>query len=234
MLMRDWACAAGFVAILVVALGCTLLWAFSDFLIDLPQCHSGDPNQLEKTQTQKNSTTPSLPLSHLVPPDQTQTKAAEPSNKYYECLLADYTRKLAGFTKWLAIATVFLVICTAGLVWVARRQFIDARVVQRAHVYVRNQHSEFLLDQSGNATDLRVWVTLKNSGPTPAAATSAHIGVTYAQNITNFRFGVPPGGVQQPLVLGPDQEIDLGFFALTIAVDHLFSSAVGRFCCKSR
>jgi hypothetical protein len=228
MLMRDWACAAGFVAILVVFLGGTLLWAFSDFLIALPECYSSETNQTENTKSQEDAPATSSSLSHLIPSDQAQNKTAKPSpDKYYECIVAEYTRRLAAFTKWLAIATIFLVICTGGLVVFARNQLRDSRAVQRAYVFVLAPQSQLLLDNNGLVIGLRLWIVWKNSGVTPASPINALIGAAWVPSIDQFTFGeVSQDEIRQPFVLGPGAEVASG--TIDVSAAHLLATFNGQ------
>jgi len=220
-MLSDWARGAWFGTI-ALAFVFGLAWWASEELQTESGCH-----QQKQSYNQNNNTDSSPSFRHLVPSYYNDPKTADDHDKYYECLVAEYTRKLAIFTRWLVIVTAFLAIVTGGLVVFARRQLVDARVVQRAYVYVRAVHSRFIYDENGAVTDLEVWLTLKNSGATPASTNSTLIGVTFAQPITAFKFGHPTGAVQQPLVFGPDQQIDIGFYSLTIGIDHVRKAAAG-------
>jgi hypothetical protein len=123
------------------------------------------------------------------------------------------------FTGILAIATLLL----AGI---ALRQLRDSRITQRAYVYVITPSSELrvaMVDGAHTLVALRVWVTWKNSGSTPASPMFARIGATFVPNINDFRFGEPPPEIEQPLVLGPSAQIDSG--TIDIAAAHAIAAA---------
>ncbi|MGA8076296.1 MAG: hypothetical protein WB868_02765, partial [Xanthobacteraceae bacterium] len=121
------------------------------------------------------------------------------------------------------IFTGILALATLILAWMAVRQTRDARIVQRAYVYVVTPSSELRVDSGHNLIALRVWVTWKNSGNTPASPMASRIGATFVPNIDDFKFGEPTNEIEQPLVLGPDAQIDSG--TIDISALHAIAAA---------
>jgi hypothetical protein len=161
-MILNWARASGFVVILVVALGGSLLWAFGDVLLYSTECKDSTEHHQTKTAQQQPTAKMEVLLRYFVPSQRSQAKTAE-SDHYYECLLAEYTRQLASFTKAMALATIFLVIVTAGLVVFAYRGFNDARILQRAYVSVE-PHGIIGMSYS----ELVAHVVIENAGNLPA------------------------------------------------------------------
>jgi hypothetical protein len=116
----------------------------------------------------------------------------------------------------LDVFTAILAIATLILAFIAIRQVIDSRAVQRAHVFPLQPQHQFLTDQNGVIWGLRLWVPWKNSGATPATPVNSFIGITWVQAVQNFQFGVSsPEGFYQPFVLGPGAEIASGTVDIT-------------------
>jgi hypothetical protein len=163
----DWARAAGFAAVLMFVLGGTFFWAFGEFFRASTEC--GSYGQFQKTTFQTQNT----------------QQDTNKSDHFYECSLAEYTRQLAAFTKGLAVSTVFLVLVTCGLVWFARSQFIDTRILQRAYLSVEPGGIEPYHSGDGRLS-CDVWFI--NSGNLPASRVSWCIFQKFSteQNLTDF------------------------------------------------
>jgi hypothetical protein len=131
-MLENWARATGFIAILVIALGGTLYWAFGDAFLNLPDCHIEKYEETAKASNQKTKADNETSINHLLPGQYNQQKPAE-ADHYYECMLADYTHQLAVFTKILAAATGVLALVTFIFAWF---QFRDTRVLQRSYLGV--------------------------------------------------------------------------------------------------
>jgi hypothetical protein len=149
-------------------------------------------------------------------------------------------RGLLYFTGTLALATIGLMVATVGLVSLANRQAKDARIAQRAYVYVRSPQSQLIFDHALNLVALRVWVVWKNSGTTPAGPMFSNIVATWTPDAASFQFGAitnDKNSVSQPMVMGPDAElnsgtIDIGgahVMAVVAGTGHQFLSGWARF-----
>ena len=122
-MLENWARAAGFFAVLAAVMGLSWLWALQDVLMPInppewsfPSCEAAKGQQSKKSQDKQNEPSEQSIASQQTPPrDGGSNSATEGHDKYYECLIAEFTRKLAVATRWLVIATLLLFITSLGL-----------------------------------------------------------------------------------------------------------------------
>jgi hypothetical protein len=198
-MLLNWARASGFVAILVVALGGSLLWAFGGALLYSTECKDSTDKHQTETSQQKPAAQINIFFRNLIPSQGSQSKSGE-ANQYYECLLAEYTRQLASFTKGLALATIFLVIVTAGLVVFAYKGFTDTRILQRAYVSVEPHGISGL-----GYSELVAHVLIANVGNLPARDLRLKIGSTFSESgeLDGSRFNIDQNELGGKYVLAP-------------------------------
>jgi hypothetical protein len=125
-----------------------------------------------------------------------------------------------------AVATGVIAWFTIVLSGVGRNQSRDARMVQRAHVFVLRPEAE--LQVHNNAiVGLRLGVTWRNSGSTPASPVTVLIAATWVPTIEQFTFGeVIQEGFRQPFVLGPGAELASGTVGISAA--HILANFRGE------
>jgi len=98
---------------------------------------------------------------------------------------------------------------------------------QRAYVSVFSPHYELQLDSEHRVIGLRLRVTWKNSGTTPASPTVAMIGATWVSSVDQFEFGrIAQEGIKEPIVLGPGAEIQSG--TVDISAVHVLANIKGE------
>ena len=142
--MLNWANAAGFAALLAVALAGSLHFAL----------YYSPPRHCPPTSEQQSNIS-GTPETEERQRDQDQKSATE--------------RGLLWFTAMLAVATIALVVATVGLVFFAKTQIEDSRINQRA--YVRMSHGPPGIDVKVNTGLLYINMGIKNFGNTPANIT---------------------------------------------------------------
>jgi hypothetical protein len=136
-----------------------------------------------------------------------------------------------------AMATGLIAWFTIVLSRIGKQQAHDSRVVQRAYVFIRQPESAVLVDPNNTLVGVRVWVMWKNSGTTPASNMRARISAVFVQREDQFDFGEAAHAIEQPFVLGPDNEVASGYIDIgaqhVIAVlnnqGHQFLSGVARY-----
>jgi hypothetical protein len=209
---------------LIVAVG----WAWETYLQSVAiECGETKDAHDRNATGQKDGPIVGTPFEHLLPPDRRSNQSAEPKDTRYECLIAKYTSELAAFTKALAYATAVLGIATVGLIILGIFQFWDARIVQRAHIFVLAAQNEFVHDASEHIVGMRLSVVWKNSGVTPASKIDSLVGATWARTIDEFEWGrVDQQTIRQPLVLGPGSEIASG--GIGISPEHTHANFNGN------
>jgi hypothetical protein len=171
-MLIDWVKAAGFVALLAVALAGALHWA----LYYPPSSYlpfSGETQaESQETSTQSSPSEPrgthDAPLVvKVLPPAPGTPEATERRREQNQKLAAD--RALLWFTAVLSVATLALMIATVGLVFLAKQQADDARVRERA--YIKMSHALPGVDFEGGTGKFTVKIGMKNVGRTPANIT---------------------------------------------------------------
>lgn len=126
----------------------------------------------------------------------------------------------------LALFTFLVAVYTAQLKDVTKDVHEATVAGQRAYVAVLAPQAELRFDQARNLIALRVWVTWKNSGTTPAAPMTGLIGATWVPAVDQFVWGqANPQNVAQPFVLGPGAEIPTGH--IDIAPGHAAATLSG-------
>jgi hypothetical protein len=86
-----------------------------------------------------------------------------------------------------AIATVYIAKFTIVLSRIGKQQADDARVVQRAYVFVKQPQAAILVDPNNRLAGVRVWASLKNSGTTPAPRMRALTAATFVEQESDFK-----------------------------------------------
>jgi hypothetical protein len=153
------------------------------------------------------------------------------SNPVAEHVTSGAEERLANYTYWLMLFTGVLAVSTIGL-WIAtwrsgKGHLAHSRAVERAHVFIAGPQHEFLLDEQKSLIGLRLWVTWKNSGTTPASPINALVGATWVPQVDQFKFGrVEQESIQQPFVLGPNAEI--AGSSITISTEHILANLGGK------
>ena len=94
-------------------------------------------------------------------------------------------------------------------------------VVQRAYVFVKQPQAAILIDPNNRLAGVRVWVSLKNSGTTPAPTMRALTAATFVERESDFKFEHPQEVTEYPLVLGPDSEVAGGY--IDIGPQHVIA-----------
>lgn len=137
-MLTDWARAAGFAAVLAVALSGALFWALN---YPAPS-HAPSGQQQERHSAQAERETAGQPrgtesapvVVKILPPAPGSPEAARDEEERTQKSSID--RGLLYFTAVLAVATIALVVVTLGLVGFASRQSEETRILQRAYVSV--------------------------------------------------------------------------------------------------
>jgi len=227
-MLISWAKWSGFAALLAVALAGSLHFA----LYYPPPSYlptNGEKQEDAKTPTESAPNEPRGTLEspivvQVLPPVPGTQEASERQREQDQKSATD--RGLLWFTAVLSAATLALMFATTGLVFLAKQQGIDTRIIQRAYVYVKAPIAQLRFDHTGNLIALRVWVIWKNSGTTPASPMFSMIGATWTPAIDQFQFGAEDSNsVRQPVVLGPDAEINSGIIDISAA--HAIAAANG-------
>lgn len=125
-----------------------------------------------------------------------------------------------------ALATGVIAWFTVILSRIGKQQARDARIIERAYINVVAPQSEIRMDGQHQIVALRVWVIWKNAGRTPAFPMFARIGATFVERIEDFRFGLPPAAVIDPMALGPTAEFSSGH--IDISPIHVLAAEDGR------
>ena len=210
---------------LAVALAGSLHWGlYYPYEGGLPSCNF-PPNPETPNSTQENAASPQngetrpiaknripkVPTANSTPciPDNERTKSAN-------------ERGLLLFTGVLAVATIALMTATVGLVFLSDRQIKDARLVQRAHVFVKVPESAWVV--INGVPHLRVWVVWRNSGATPASNMRGRIVAQFALNEAELNFAIAQE-LEDSYALGPGNEIQSG--TVDINQVHVAAAANG-------
>jgi hypothetical protein len=167
--LENWARAAGFAALLAVALGGTVLFAYLDYLPDWY------PAEQVFADCRRPSSHGTATVEHEVPPGDPKTASDQAQKHMYECLVAEFTRHLVFFTKWLVIVTGFLVLATMGLLvatWnAAKRAERAISAVESAWIFAS---PDFTAAWSENPPP-KLRICVKNQGRTPGLIVRYHM-----------------------------------------------------------
>jgi hypothetical protein len=105
-----------------------------------------------------------------------------------------------------ALGTVAIAYFTLTIRNINRGQLEHGRQVERAYISVLAPQHQFLVHNDGSVYGVRLWVTWKNSGTTPATRVDTITGATWVPAIEQFEFGKAEEVNRQPFVLGPSAE----------------------------
>jgi hypothetical protein len=167
--MLNWAKASGFAAMLAVALAGSLHFALyyppPSYLPSSggKQTTSEQPKQGGAAEPRGTDQSPIV--VKVLPPKPGSDEDIERRREQDQKSATD--RGLLWFTAVLAISTLVLMAVTAGLVFFAREQIKDARVVQRAYVRMSHTPPGLRIDEKV----VHVEMGIKNFGQTPAMVT---------------------------------------------------------------
>ena len=135
-MLKDWAMAAGFAAMLAVALSGSLFWALnypSPSVTPAIHQENAHADEAEQDATRERYGTQSRPfIVKVLPPAPGSPEAAKDEQEHRDKSSID--RGLLYFTGVLAVATIGLMIATIGLVGFAKQQSKETRILQRAYM----------------------------------------------------------------------------------------------------
>jgi hypothetical protein len=169
----------------VVVFGATYKYLPSPLeMFDGDECRQSAIQTQKKATTGKDGTRNNAPLLQNSQPGNLKNES-ESQNHEYECLIAEYTGRLAAFTRWLVIATLLLALFGFWQVMVSRD---TARRQLRAYVLISSAKvHDFGIDLSP-----RVEIIIKNSGQTPAYDLLSWNGMVCEKFPLNIELVDPP------------------------------------------
>jgi hypothetical protein len=139
-------------------------------MFDGDECRQSAIQTQKKPTSGKDGTSNNAPLLQNSQPDNLKNEP-EPKNHEYECLIAEYTGRLAA--RLLVVATLLLALFGFWQVMVSRD---TARRQLRAYVFVSG--AKIIHGITDNSI-IEAHVEIKNSGQTPAYKMMAVIGLTF-------------------------------------------------------